>query len=193
MPILAGTPKVIMSVSPAVVSWLAAKAPTNEFAASLNSWFLRKGELSEKQVAAVERIIARDAQRQTDAPVVNIKEIEDRFEYAKLKGVGRPLLRLGSFKFKPASAASANYGAIYVTAESDGRYLGKIKGGQLFTSRECSPEEEAEIIRVAADPAEAAKAYAIRTGNCCVCGRLLTAEESVNKMIGPICATRYGF
>lgn len=185
-----------VAVNPAVLEWLAANAPTNEFAASLNSWWLRKGALSEKQVAAVERIIARNAERalkDANAPVVNIKEIEDRFEYAKLKGVGRPMLRLGSFKFKPASAASSNYGAIYVTAEADGRYLGKIKGGQLFASRECTAEDEAEIVRVAADPAAAAKAYGIRTGNCCVCGRLLTNEESIDRMIGPICAGRYGF
>lgn len=181
------------AVNPAVLEWLSANAATNEFAASLNSWWLRKGALSEKQVAAVERIIERNAKQQSDAPVVNIKEIEDRFAYAQLRGVTRPMLRLGAFKFKPASAMSNNYGAIYVTAEADGLYLGKIKGGKLFASRECTAEVEAEIVAVAADPAAAAKAYGIRTGNCCVCGRLLTNEESIDRMIGPICASRYGF
>jgi hypothetical protein len=190
-----------MSVNPQVLAWLAAKAPTNEFAASLNSWWLRKGALSEKQVAAVERIIARDAemaQRLADAPTVDIKEIEDRFAYAKLKGVSRPMLRLGVYKFKPAAANGNNAGAIWVTEaeknlDGEARYLGKIKDGKFHPSRDCTREDEADILEVAANPAAAARAYGQRTGNCCACGRLLTAEESINKMIGPICAGRYGF
>jgi hypothetical protein len=179
-----------------VLDWLKVNAPTSGFAASLHSWWLRKGALSEKQVAAVENILVRNAEqaaRRAAAPVVDIKEIEDRFAYAKAKGVGRPLLRLGAFKFKPASAASSNYGAIYVTAEDSGIYLGKIKDGRFQGSRDCKPEDEAAILEVAANPAAAAKAYGIRTGNCCVCGRLLTNEESIDRMIGPICAGRYGF
>jgi hypothetical protein len=181
-----------VAINPAVLEWLKAKAPTSGFAASLHSWYLRKGQLSEKQIAAVENILARDAVK-VDRPAVNVKEIEDRFEYAKAKGISRPMLRLGIFKFKPASAMSNNYGAIYVTLESDGSYLGKIKDSTFFKARECTPEYEAGIVEVAANPADAAKAYGQRTGNCCVCGRLLTAAESIDKMIGPICAERYGF
>ena len=55
------------------------------------------GALSESAaVAAVERIIARNAQQRADAPVVNVKELEDRFAYAKAKGVSRPI-RLSLF------------------------------------------------------------------------------------------------
>jgi Family of unknown function (DUF6011) len=200
MPILAGNEGSIMeavAINPAVLEWLKTNAPTSGFAASLHSWWLRKGALSDKQIAAVENILVRNVQRAeklANAPTVDIKEIEDRFAYAKAKGVARPILRLSVYKFKPAGAASVNAGAIYVTdAESDGRYLGKIMGGKLFASRDCDAETEADIIKAAADPAAAAKAYGIRTGNCCVCGRLLTAAESIDKNIGPICAERFGF
>jgi Family of unknown function (DUF6011) len=185
-----------VAVTPQVIAWLSANAAGNEFAASLNSQWLRKGALSERQIAAVERNIeraAQQAQRNIDAPKVDVSEIEARFEYAKAKGVARPMLRLGIFKFKPASAMSSNYGAIYVTGESDGVYYGKISKGQFFGSRECTADYESSIVAVASDPAAYAKAYGQRTGNCCVCGRLLTKEESIDRMIGPICASRYGF
>lgn len=186
-----------VAVNPQVLNWLSTNAATNSFAASLHSFWLRKATLSEKQIAAVENILVRNkqqAERKANAPVVNIKEIEDRFAYAKAKGVARPMLRLSVYKFKPASMNGNNAGAIWVTeAESDGRYLGKIKDGQFFGSRDCTAEDEANILAVAADPAAAAKAYGIRTGNCCVCGRLLTKEESIDRMIGPVCAGRYGF
>lgn len=186
-----------VAVSPAITAWLQANAQTNSFAYSLQRQLVQRGNLSDKQIAAVENAIVRHAQqleRAQNAPVVNIKEIEDRFEYAKNKGVARPMLRLGVYKFKPASPNGNNAGAIWVTeAESDGRYLGKIKDGKFFASRDCDAETEAAVLEVAANPAEAAKAYGRRTGNCCVCGRTLTVDESIDRMIGPICAARYGF
>lgn len=36
-----------------------------------------------------------------------------------------------------------------------------------------------------------AKAYGVRTGICCVCGRLLTNPESIALGIGPVCAGRF--
>jgi hypothetical protein len=46
---------------------------------------------------------------------------------------------------------------------------------------------------VAADPEQAAVAYGKRFGQCSVCARELTNEDSINRGIGPICAERFGW
>lgn len=38
---------------------------------------------------------------------------------------------------------------------------------------------------------EAAKAYGVLTGQCCVCGAFLTDENSVAEGIGPVCRRRF--
>lgn len=38
---------------------------------------------------------------------------------------------------------------------------------------------------------EAAKAYGVLTGQCCVCGIFLTDEKSVVQGIGPVCAKKF--
>ena len=43
---------------------------------------------------------------------------------------------------------------------------------------------------LAKDPGAAGKGYALRSGNCYVCGRLLTVPESIQRGIGPECAGR---
>lgn len=39
-------------------------------------------------------------------------------------------------------------------------------------------------------PQETFAEHGIRTGNCCACGRTLTAEESVDLGMGPVCRER---
>lgn len=39
---------------------------------------------------------------------------------------------------------------------------------------------------------EQAKQFGALYGTCCVCGRTLTNEESIDAGIGPICATKFG-
>ena len=46
---------------------------------------------------------------------------------------------------------------------------------------------------LAADPEAVLNAHGLRTGQCGVCRRTLTAEESVDRGIGPICYGRMGF
>ena len=36
------------------------------------------------------------------------------------------------------------------------------------------------------------KAYGRRTGNCAICGLELSAEESIQRTIGPVCASKWG-
>lgn len=40
---------------------------------------------------------------------------------------------------------------------------------------------------------EQAKEFGRRFGICCRCGRTLTTEDSINRMMGPICAEKLGW
>jgi hypothetical protein len=173
-----------------VVEWLATNFETNDFAAKLAVDLDRKGFLTPGQVDAVRRSLT-GAPARAQGTEINVGRIEEAFDHARETGLKRLRLHLDTFKFKPAGENSANAGGIYVT-EGD-TYLGKVLGGKFLRSRECSQEQEQRIVAAAGDPAAAAKAFGQRTGQCCICGRELTAEESIERFIGPICASKYGF
>jgi hypothetical protein len=175
---------------PAEMEWLAVNMDTNSFAMSLEQDVDRHGALTDRQLAAVLGNIERGAAR-TTALAISVAEIEAKFAIARSRMVKKPAMRLDSFVFKAAGDKTANAGAIYVT--EDGEYLGKVMGGKFLRVRECSDDQQARIIAAASNPEAAAKAYGQRTGNCSICGRELTAEESLERFIGPICIQKFGF
>jgi hypothetical protein len=192
----------------AEAAWLSAKAGSFDFATSLQASLLKYGSLTDNQVAAVRRCIVKDeardaeraaakvvqAERAANAPTVTgIKPIEDAFASAVAKGIKRPKVRLGDFKFSLAPATGRNAGAIYVTDRTGDTYLGKIVDARFFGVRDCTPSMEAQIVEVCSDPAAAAVAYGRRTGSCCICARELTNHDSIERGIGPICAERFGW
>ena len=172
------------------------------FAISLSQALLTYGHLTENQIAAARKCIAKDAEfaakrqaeqeaRAVNAPAVSVESIETALNTAKGNGLKSPKLRLADFTFSLAKATSKNAGAIYV--KDGGEYLGKIAGGKFFAVRECGAEREAKVAEVASKPADAAVAYGRMTGSCACCGRELTDPESVARGIGPVCATHFGF
>ena len=176
------------------IKWIIAHANTNDFAYSLDKQLLRTGTLTENQVAAVTRIIA----RQSAAPVATaaavgagVEAMQTAFATATGNGLKRPKMRLGDFVLKLAPATGRNAGAIYVTSGDE--YLGKIADGTFTASRDCDAAKQAEIVALCANPVESAIAYGKRTGICACCGRELTDPESIERGIGPICAEKYGF
>jgi hypothetical protein len=128
-----------------------------------------------------------------ERPTLEIAKIEEAFDKARANGVSMPKMSLDKFHFKAAGAHSANPGAIYITRGKGGEYLGKVLGGVLTTSRSCTQDDVKEIQDVLADPEKAANAYGMRTGICCICSRTLTAKESVDDGIGPICREKFGW
>jgi hypothetical protein len=192
--------------------WLTAKAGgTWEFPSAMLEALNKWGSLTENQLAAVRKCMARDVvrtetrrieaqARQEAAPTIDIRKIETAFESARAnaakdgEGVKWLKLRLGSpvLTFSPAGANSKNPGAIYVKADN-GDYLGKVVNGKFFGAYGCTDTQKQQIIAVAADPAAAATAYGLRTGECSCCGRELTNTESRRLGIGPICRERYGW
>jgi len=190
--------------NPAEAAWMENSAGTFEFARSMLDALNKYGSLTERQMETVQRLTVQSAERQAarvaeqaaraeSAPVVSVEAIEVAFNNAKESGVKFPKLRLDTFVFSPAGENSKNAGAIYIKSKGDGVYLGKVMGGRLFTSRDCTTEAAERITAVASDPKQAAVAYGMKFGSCSVCGRQLTDSDSVARGIGPICAENYGF
>lgn len=190
--------------NPAETAWMESSAPRFEFAKSMLDALNKYGHLTEKQMATVQRLTVQSAERQAQyqaerqakaetAPEVSVEAIEVAFKTAKGAGIKFPKLRLEGFVFSPAGEKSANAGAVYIKNKEDGVYLGKVMGGKLFTSRDCSAEAKDRIVAVATDPKQAAIAYGQKFGSCAVCGRELTDGDSVSRGIGPICAEKYGW
>lgn len=188
--------------NPIETQWIRENAGQFEFATAMRDAVIKYGALTEGQLAAVRRCVARNVarneqraaeqvQRETNAPTVNIQPIIDSFNRAMSNKVRSPKLRLDTFKFSRAPDHGSNPGAIYVTEQEV--YLGKIVDGKLITSRACNDETRDRIVAVCADPAAAAEAYGRRYGKCSICGRELTKGESIDRAIGPICAEKYGF
>jgi hypothetical protein len=185
----------------AEIDWMYAKAPTFSFARSMVDAVAQYGELTENQLATVQRLMAADAERsarfaaeraerEANAPKVSAEAVETSLRTALSNGLKNPKLRLDTFTFSLAKAHSKNAGAIYVT--EDGEYLGKIVDGKFVRVWACKPETETRVVCAASNPAAAAEAYGRRTGSCSCCGRELTAADSIARAIGPICASKFG-
>ena len=172
-----------------------------EFAASMRDAVIKYGELTEGQHAAIDRCMARDAERNTEraaraqaaeaaAPAISTDKLMAAFDAARSAGLKRLKMRFLGFEASPAPATGKNPGAIYV---KDGeQYLGKIQNGKFFASRECGPDVAQSVAHAMNDPMAAAVAFGKQTGSCCCCGRELTDPVSVENGIGPICANKFG-
>jgi hypothetical protein len=121
-------------------------------------------------------------------------QIEHTFATAKSNGFEKMKLRYANLVFSLAGAASFNAGSIYVKTD-DGTYLGKIRYNQFKEGHGVilSAEDRLNIRWAMDNPRQAAVRYGAKTGACSICGRQLTASESVANKIGPICAEKFGF
>lgn len=193
------------TAQPEVSGWIKAN-PDFSFAVSLKQSVEKFGSLTDRQLAAVWRMIDKDQAQQAEkairlakAPVVNtdsIDRLKSAFDAAiakaKEKGRGfRPRITIGKMVISPTTASSANPGALYV--KMAGIYLGKIMDGCFQASRDCTDEQQTRVLAFVADPKAAAEAYGIETGNCCICNRTLTDKGSIKRGIGPICAGNFGW
>lgn len=122
---------------------------------------------------------------------IDVTKIAAAFAAARANHVEKPMLRLGAYVFSRAPDYGKNPGAIYV--KQDAKYLGKIIDSSFSPTDDCTPAMRAEIISIAADPAQAAIAYGRRTNKCSCCGRTLTNKLSVDLGIGPICRGNFGW
>lgn len=186
--------------NPEIAAWLEAKKDSFDFARSINAALLQWGSLTDGQLAAVRKCMARDeerakaaAERKPDAEVggAGFERMVAAFKAASASGLKWPKFKVGAYCFSPAGASSKNPGCLYVKRGS--LYIGKITAaGAFFASRDATEEDKAEVARIGADPLAAAVMHGKQTGCCSCCGRELTNEESVRLGIGPICREKWG-
>lgn len=180
------------AVQPTIAAWIEAKAYSFDFAANLYGAVLRYGDLTANQYDAVERCIARDRERTTAGrEQVDASRIKASFDAAVASGLRRPRITINGFQLSLAPATGKNPGAIYV--KDAGIYVGKIVDGVFTPGRDFASYRLSALQAVCADPAAAARAHGLQTGECSCCGRLLTDPVSVAKGIGPICEGRFGW
>lgn len=193
--------------NPTECAWIDAKASTFGFAASMQAALIQWGGLTVGQLGAVQRLIAKDAERKVEAetraanaPVADTAGVDrlklafdTAIEKARAKGRGlkMPRITIGGMTISPAKVTSNNPGALYV--KNGSQYLGKVKDGRFFSARECTEGQEKQVLAFIADPKAAAIAYGKETGVCCICNATLTNKASIENGIGPICAAKFGW
>lgn len=187
---------------PEEYQWICNNAESFAFAGSMLEAIKKWGELTEKQLAAVQKCVvsSRDREaarraakeaREAAAPTIQTDALMRAFDTAKKNGLKYPRMRFEGFVVSPAGESSKNAGALYV--KNGETYLGKIADGRFFASRDCSTETAAHVAEIMKDPDAAATAYGMKTGSCSICGLELTNAKSIKRGIGPICAGKYGF
>jgi hypothetical protein len=190
------------AANPAESQWMRSRADRFDFAASMLSSVAEYGKLTDKQLDAVRRCMAKDAERnaarnaEAKAREVTLGDaagaIRDALNQAHGKGLKSPQLRTEHFNFERAKDSSRNPGCVYVLGRPGGAYLGKITpDGTFCPSRDCTAEQRAHVATVAADPLGAAVAFGRLSGECSCCGRRLTDPVSIANGIGPVCASNF--
>ena len=158
----------------------------NNFAYSLLNQYQRKGELSERQWDAAERMILKvkqtATQKQDMTRAVDVSRIKDLLLHAKVK---KPVFRAAALAFSLAPTNGKNAGAVYVKRGPD--YQGKITGSMFVPAKTCASDVPDNVVAVARDPKGEAVKHGKLTGQCSCCGRPLTDPVSIELGIGPIC------
>jgi hypothetical protein len=171
----------------------------NDFAASLVDQFNRRGDLSEKQIAAAQRMIAKtkatraaNAKSRDEASTeIDLSAIKAMFEKAFRSGKRRPTYRAEGVVISRAPDHGKNAGSLYIKTAGDD-YQGKITPEMVFRpNHSAAPETTAALTAIAADPQDAAVRYGRETGSCSCCGRELTDPTSIAAGIGPICEANW--
>jgi len=200
------------AAQPERAAWIDAKAASFDFAASMRLAVLRFGDLTENQGAAIDRCMARDADRaqqaaqprQTVSP--ELAGIRAAFDAVVAGGARKAQITIEDVNLSLAPLTGRNPGAIYVKV--GGAYAGKIVGTTFTPGRDAPADLGAKLAEIDADPTGAVRAQAARTAQrlaeaalrgerlslpCGCCGITLTDPVSVARGIGPICAGKWGF
>jgi hypothetical protein len=156
--------------------------------------------LSDKQLAWVHKLAvdfaAAQSAPQDDTQTSQFEALFNAFQAAKNKGAKRLTLRFEGVNVKP----NRDLSALWVTSQTEfeqgeyglkPKYLGKVTPAGCDSR--LSDDVKAIIMAAASDPLTAAIKYGKVSGSCSCCGRELTVKESIDRGIGPICATKFGW
>ena len=187
--------------NPAEWKWISDNAISFDFARSLSDSLTKYGSLTDGQMGAVRKCIARNAerdaqraQRAADAPVIDISPVLDAMNKAKSNGKKKPILRTTEYRFSFAPASGKNAGCLYVTSNAkaydDRVYYGKIDAdGKFFKARDFEGTDD--LVKCVANLDESVIAYGKETKQCGCCGYTLTNPISIDRGIGPICWSKF--
>jgi len=182
--------------NPAIAAWFEKNRVSNAFTKDVYANLYKYGSLTERQLGAVEKAVARDAEwkvakiEASKVPDLDMSGLIQIFANAS-EHLKRPRLIIGDLTFTKAPDTGKNAGFLY--AKMNDEYAGKISPeGELIKGYGCSDESVDKIRAISGDPLAAAQAHGHNTGNCSACGRMLTNELSIELGIGPICRGRWG-
>lgn len=204
-----------------VIAWLRAAALANSqrngtftFPSDLIAKLHQYGTLTDGQLAAVRKLMHRDAQRaaarvveraerEASAPAVDASKISQAFAVAREHaarpgqlGVYTKPIRMQSgdvtVVWTPGSIGSQWEGMLFAKTP-EGKKLGAVKDGKFNARFTCTPVEAAAVLDCAQNPELAAVAYGKAWSRCGICDRTLHNDESIARGIGPICAERFGW
>ena len=158
-------------------------------------------KLSPAQYAWAHKLAVDSIKQQQNVAVVDTQTSQFEalfasFEAAKAKGAKRLTLRFEGVNVKP----NRDNTALWVTSQSETemgeyglkpKYLGKVT--MAGCDSRLSDDVKAIIMSAANDPLNAAIRYGKVSGECSCCGRELTRKDSIERGIGPICATKFGW
>lgn len=184
-----------------IVKGLQIAAPTNNFAASLLNGYTRFQHLTPRQLPYAIKIaqlaLGLVAPEVSKTEVINVTGIARLFNAALNNKIKRPKIKLDGLKFTMAGDRSRYAGKIMIDnakpfGTPENKWFGYIdlNSGE-FTPKNVTQDVIDKIKEFAEKPAETAKAYGLRTGNCCFCARSLIETVSVDMGYGPICAAKY--
>jgi hypothetical protein len=176
---------VFRSTYPDVADWIFKNSTGNPFAMSLYNQATSRGHLSLKQIDAVRANIARGS-----AGNVAVRH-SGGFDVSKLFVV----LQKHSKFYAGRLVITRKNGDTLCWVLWDETCVGKLENGQatLFVKRagQDLPEIRALLEEFEEAPLQAAMKYGKLSGVCCSCGREITADDSLELGIGPICAQRF--
>lgn len=188
---------------PGLLADMRKHASWNEFLRDLVAKLDQGLDLSDRALEAAQRTVDRARAREQDrareqlsrlanAATIDAAPLKAAFDAASRNGLKRPVLRYNGFEVSRAPDHGKNAGVLYVKAGDT--YLGKITSDRYLPTREAEQIGiVARVIEAMQDPLTLAIAYGRRTGRCSCCGRKLTDPSSVERGIGPICASKFAW
>jgi len=175
------------------------RSQRSQFAQDLARKF---NKLSASQYAWAHKLAVDNVKKQenvakvSDADQSKFEALFNAFEAAKAKGAKRLTLRFNGVNVKP----NRDLTALWVTSQTEKeegnyglqpKYLGKVT--RIGMDSRLSDDVQQTIMLAANDPLTAAIQYGKVSGSCSCCGRELTDPQSIERGIGPICATKFGW
>lgn len=200
---------------PVILEWLRRYRGTNSFLVSIARQAGSNRRLSDRQTTVLADIYEAEFEKAQDACAAMSKAVATATPaattaptsaaipngyYTVVDGAGHRTFRLTDGWTDDQKAAGTRVLAFLDGPDNSSSYskIGFVTGTKLSVWRSSrAAERTLQLARILIGDPEAAKqageAYAIASGRCYRCGRLLTVPASINRGLGPECASKAGY